>query len=232
LRTLRARAACERLGATVVERAAPRDLPMSDMMTVLLTEMWVLHKEYEDRADRYRPAIRDLVDAARNATDATAYILAQERRADLTAEWEQWFAAQGVDVLLEPTVQTVAHVRGQGYDPGHTGGEADPLIALTATWDLTGFPVAALPAALASVAGSPLACRSSRHAGARSQSSRPRPISNSTRCPRHWSLTRSATPGRRFCTRVRRARATQLPLRRARRGKRRGASAAASSPAL
>lgn len=43
---------------------------------------------------------------------------------------------------------TVAHVRGRGYEPGHTGGEADPLIAFTATSDLTGFPVAALPAGL------------------------------------------------------------------------------------
>jgi aspartyl-tRNA(Asn)/glutamyl-tRNA(Gln) amidotransferase subunit A len=151
-----ARAACELLGAAVVERSAPRDPPISDMTTVLLTEMWVLHREYADRADRYRPAIRELVDAASNATDAIAYIRAQERRADFTAEWEQWFADQGVDVLLEPTVPTVAHVRGQGYDPGHTGGEADPLIALTATWDLTGFPVAALPAGLGQRSGLPV----------------------------------------------------------------------------
>jgi Asp-tRNA(Asn)/Glu-tRNA(Gln) amidotransferase A subunit family amidase len=112
-----ARAACERLGATVVERSAPRDLPMSDMTTVLLTEMWVLHSGYSDRADHYRPAIRELVDAASNATDAIAYIHAQKRRANFTAEWEQWFTDQGVDVLLEPTVPTVAHVRGRGTSP-------------------------------------------------------------------------------------------------------------------
>jgi aspartyl-tRNA(Asn)/glutamyl-tRNA(Gln) amidotransferase subunit A len=41
-----------------------------------------------------------------------------------------------------------ARPRGDGYDPGHLGGEGDPLIALTATWNFTGFPVATLPAAL------------------------------------------------------------------------------------
>ena len=50
----------------------------------------------------------------------------------------------------------VAHVRGHGYDDGHAGGEGDPLITLTATWDLTGFPVAAMPAGT----GPAAACRS------------------------------------------------------------------------
>lgn len=140
-----ARAACERLGATVVEHPAPIELPADQMSAVLLAEMWAFHREFADRADRYRASIRELVDAARTANDAAAYIQAQQGRDAFTAEWEGWFAEHGVDFLLEPTVPVVAPPRGDGYDPGHAGGQGDPLISLTATWDLTGFPVAALP---------------------------------------------------------------------------------------
>jgi aspartyl-tRNA(Asn)/glutamyl-tRNA(Gln) amidotransferase subunit A len=53
-------------------------------------------------------------------------------------------------------VPIVARPRGQGYDPGHLGGEGDPLIELTALWDLTGFPVAALPAGVGPRSGLPV----------------------------------------------------------------------------
>jgi aspartyl-tRNA(Asn)/glutamyl-tRNA(Gln) amidotransferase subunit A len=39
----------------------------------------------------------------------------------------------------------VPYKRGPGYDRGHAGGPGDPMIALTAIWNLTGMPVAALP---------------------------------------------------------------------------------------
>lgn len=143
-----ARSACERLGASLVEHPAPAELPASYMTTVLLSEMRVLHRDYADRVGHYRASIRELVEASSEMTDAAAYIGAQERRAAFTAEWEGWFIGHGVDLLLEPTVPLVAPVRGAGYEPGHAGGEGDPLIALTSTWDLTGFPVAALPAGL------------------------------------------------------------------------------------
>ena len=126
------------------------------MTTILLAEMRVLHGGYAERADRYRPSIRELVDATASATDAARYIRAQERRAEFTAEWEGWFAEHGVDLVLEPTVPPVAHVRGAGYDVGHAGGQGDPLILLTATWDLTGFPVASLPAGLGAQSGLPV----------------------------------------------------------------------------
>ena len=48
-------------------------------------------------------------------------------------------------MLLEPTLPIVPYDRGPGYDRGHAGGQGDPMIALTALWDLTGMPVAALP---------------------------------------------------------------------------------------
>jgi aspartyl-tRNA(Asn)/glutamyl-tRNA(Gln) amidotransferase subunit A len=49
-----------------------------------------------------------------------------------------------------------ARPRGDGYDPGHLGGEGDPLIALTATWNFTGFPVATLPAGVGRDSGLPV----------------------------------------------------------------------------
>ena len=39
---------------------------------------------------------------------------------------------------------------------GTRAGRGDPLIALTATWDITGFPVAALPAGLGARTGLPV----------------------------------------------------------------------------
>jgi hypothetical protein len=50
----------------------------------------------------------------------------------------------------------VAPRRGSGYDPGHAGGEGDPLIALTSIWNLTGFPAAALPAGIGRRTGLPV----------------------------------------------------------------------------
>jgi aspartyl-tRNA(Asn)/glutamyl-tRNA(Gln) amidotransferase subunit A len=47
--------------------------------------------------------------------------------------------------VLEPTLPIVPYERGPGYDRGHAGGPGDPMIALTALWDMTGMPVAALP---------------------------------------------------------------------------------------
>jgi Asp-tRNA(Asn)/Glu-tRNA(Gln) amidotransferase A subunit family amidase len=144
------------LGATLVEHRAPDELPGRDLSAILLAEMWVLHRDYADRADRYRPAIRELVDASSTATDAGAYICAQRRRAAFTEEWEDWFARHGVDLVLEPTSPLVADVRGKGYDPGHAGGEGDPLIAFTSTWDLTGSPVATLPTGVGRSSGLPV----------------------------------------------------------------------------
>ena len=47
--------------------------------------------------------------------------------------------------MLEPTLPIVPYERGPGYDRGHAGGPGDPMIALTALWDMTGMPVASLP---------------------------------------------------------------------------------------
>jgi aspartyl-tRNA(Asn)/glutamyl-tRNA(Gln) amidotransferase subunit A len=151
-----ARAEAEKLGAGVVDHPAPAELPGEQMSAVLLAEMWAYHRRFADRADRYRPSIGELVEAAKGLEDPVAYIRAQRDRDAFTAEWESWFSEHAVDFVLEPTVPLVAPVRGDGYDIGHAGGEGDPMISLTSTWDLTGFPVASLPAGVGSSSGLPV----------------------------------------------------------------------------
>lgn len=140
-----ARIGCERLGARVIEAPAPWTVDWDDLTTVLLTEVWAYHARHDELHDRYRPAIAEFVEAARDFTVAVPYLAAQRRRTQGTAVWERWFADRGVDLVLEPTLPIVPYARGPGYDRGHAGGAGDPMIALTALWDMTGMPVAALP---------------------------------------------------------------------------------------
>jgi aspartyl-tRNA(Asn)/glutamyl-tRNA(Gln) amidotransferase subunit A len=137
--------ACEKLGARVVELDSPWRFDWNDLSIVLLTDVWSYHRRHAERHDRYRPAIAEFVEAARNFTDAVPYIEAQERRVQGTAAWEGWFAANAIDFVIEPTLPIVPYERGPGYDRGHAGGPGDPMIALTALWDMTGMPVVALP---------------------------------------------------------------------------------------
>ena len=136
---------CERLGARIVEPPAPWTLNWDDLSCVLSTDVWAYHQNFVGLHDRYRPAIAEFVEVARNFTDAQAYLAAQARRAEGTAAWEDWFTHNGVDLVLEPTLPILPYERGPGYERGHAGGAGDPLIELTALWDMTGMPVAALP---------------------------------------------------------------------------------------
>jgi aspartyl-tRNA(Asn)/glutamyl-tRNA(Gln) amidotransferase subunit A len=136
---------CQRLGARIVELPAPWTFEWDDLSYVLFTDVWAFHKELADRHDRYRPSIAEFVEAAANFTDAQAYLGAQQRRADGTSIWEAWFFEHDVDLVLEPTLPILPYERGPGYERGHAGGAGDPLIELTALWDMTGMPVAALP---------------------------------------------------------------------------------------
>jgi aspartyl-tRNA(Asn)/glutamyl-tRNA(Gln) amidotransferase subunit A len=151
-----ARSACERLGARLHAIDPVADPGRRDMTAIFLADMGAEHRAHAARAELYRPSIRQLAEAAVAAADAGRYLRAQEGRARLAAQWEHWFAANRVDLVLEPTVPIVAQPRGHGYDPGHLGGEGDPLIELTALWDLTGFPVAALPAGVGRRSGLPV----------------------------------------------------------------------------
>jgi aspartyl-tRNA(Asn)/glutamyl-tRNA(Gln) amidotransferase subunit A len=137
--------ACEQLGARVVELAAPWTFAWDDLSIILLTEAWAYHAQHRELREHYRAAIAEFVEAACRFTSAPAYLAAQQRRAAGATVWERWFADGGVDLVLEPTLPIVPYERGPGYDRGHAGGPGDPMIALTALWDMTGMPVAALP---------------------------------------------------------------------------------------
>jgi aspartyl-tRNA(Asn)/glutamyl-tRNA(Gln) amidotransferase subunit A len=137
--------ACTALGARVIARPAPWVGDMDDLGVVLMAEAWAYHARYQDQRERYRPAIAEFIGMASACTDVPAYLAAQARRAAGAALWERWFVAEGVDLVLEPTLPIVPYERGRGYERGHAGGPGDPMIALTALWDLTGMPVAALP---------------------------------------------------------------------------------------
>jgi aspartyl-tRNA(Asn)/glutamyl-tRNA(Gln) amidotransferase subunit A len=151
-----ARGAVERLGARVVQLPAPPDVAPKDSVTILFHEVWPYHAELAERRDRYRPSIREFVDLAREVHDPRRYDAAQARRAGVTERSRAWFADHGVDLLLEPTVPLTAPLRGHGYDSGNLGGEGDPLIVFTATWNFAGFPVAAVPAGLGARSGLPV----------------------------------------------------------------------------
>jgi aspartyl-tRNA(Asn)/glutamyl-tRNA(Gln) amidotransferase subunit A len=139
-----ARRALASLGARVV--AAPAwSVAWDDLSAVLLTEMWSYHRGFAAHRDLYRPSIAELVEAAEAFNDAGAYFSAQQRRSEATATCEAWFADNDVDLLLEPTLPTRPPPRGEGYQRGHAGGVGDPLISLTAQWDMTGMPVVSLP---------------------------------------------------------------------------------------
>jgi aspartyl-tRNA(Asn)/glutamyl-tRNA(Gln) amidotransferase subunit A len=148
--------ACERLGAEVVELAAAPGVTSEDSVTILFHDVWPYHATLADRADRYRASIREFVDVAERVHDPAAYAAAQDRREQVTQGWRAWFAEHRIDALLEPTVPMTAKPRGDGYDPGHLGGEGDPLIAFTATWNFTRFPVATLSAGLGPRSGLPV----------------------------------------------------------------------------
>ena len=140
-----ARRACESLGARVVSAPAPWDLDWDDLSRVLFTDAWSYHAQHAGAAARYRPAIAEFLEVAQGFTDAGGYLAAQARRDRGAARWERWFRDRDIDLVLEPTLPIVPYGRGPGYERGHAGGAGDPMIALTALWDMTGMPVAALP---------------------------------------------------------------------------------------
>jgi aspartyl-tRNA(Asn)/glutamyl-tRNA(Gln) amidotransferase subunit A len=149
-------AAVQRLGARVVTLPAAPDLTGPELNTVVLTEAGSYHRRHRDAATRYRASVGEFVAASDDFTAAAPYLAAQQRRAEVTAGWEDWFAQHEVDALLEPSVCGTAPPRGRGYDPGQPAGDGDLMIRLTATWNATGFPVASLPGGLGRRTGLPV----------------------------------------------------------------------------
>jgi aspartyl-tRNA(Asn)/glutamyl-tRNA(Gln) amidotransferase subunit A len=149
-------AALWELGATVVTVPAPADLSKADYDTIFLAEARTYHAQYADRASEYRPSVREFLAHDLAPMTVDVYLAAQQRRAAVTAAWQQWFAENDIAALIEPTAASTAPPRGHGYDAGRPMGGTDPLTAFTATWNVTGFPVAALPAGVGSRTGLPV----------------------------------------------------------------------------
>ncbi|HVW19504.1 MAG TPA: amidase family protein, partial [Solirubrobacteraceae bacterium] len=137
-----------------VDATPPDDMP--SYSAIMFAEVAEHHDAYADRRDRYRTSIREFVEVADGFRSAEAYIAAVRAREGSTAAWESWFAEHRVDVLLEPTCPSTAPARGHGYDSGNLGGETDPLIMLTHTWNHVGFPAVALPAGMGARTGLPV----------------------------------------------------------------------------
>lgn len=139
--------AAQLLGAQIVQPPAGPATEPTMAGVIIRREMADHHRAYADRRDRYRPMVLGQLDAIGDGPSATEYRLAQQRREELTRGWAAWFADHQVDAVLEPTVGMTAPLRavaGSGIvdDPA----VHQRLSEFPALWNLTGFPVVALPA--------------------------------------------------------------------------------------
>ena len=148
--------ACRQLGAVVVDAPPPKGSldVLDDFLSVLTSEVLAYHRRFDARRELYRSSTREWVEEGeRRAVTAEAYIALQVARRSLTATWMDWFTAERISAIVEPTVPVVAPLRGDGYD--HAGTDI-ALISLTHYWDWTGFPAVALPAGVGSRSGLPV----------------------------------------------------------------------------
>jgi aspartyl-tRNA(Asn)/glutamyl-tRNA(Gln) amidotransferase subunit A len=145
--------ACERLGARVVRAERPRAASLRGWAVIASVEFWSYHEQFAARHEAYRPFLRAVAADVRDAGRAAAYVRAQQERVALTGIWERWMAAAGIDLVLEATIPGPAPERTIGYAPEPA---PDPHILLTFAWNMTGFPVAALPAGLGPESGLPV----------------------------------------------------------------------------
>jgi aspartyl-tRNA(Asn)/glutamyl-tRNA(Gln) amidotransferase subunit A len=148
------------LAALPGERIDPPPPPvqldvLAEFFDLVLTEMLVYHRRFDDRRGDYRPAIRARLEHAEDrAMSAQEYIAGQAQRAEDTALWCDWLAEHRLDAIVEPTLPIVAPVRGKGYDEDEAFGDVEDL-SLTHYWDWTGFPVVSLPSGVGSRSGLP-----------------------------------------------------------------------------
>jgi aspartyl-tRNA(Asn)/glutamyl-tRNA(Gln) amidotransferase subunit A len=152
-------AAARALGATIVEPPPPdTDLDVGGpFLELVATDMLAWHAPLlAEKRGLYRRSILDLLEfAEQRAMTAVEYADAQWRRIESSHAWGDWLQEHRIDAVLEPTVPIVAPPRGHGYDAFFTD-EAIAYIALTHTWDWTGFPVVSLPSGAGSRSGLPV----------------------------------------------------------------------------
>ena len=127
---------------------------LGDFFDLVLTEMLVYHRRFDDRRSEYRYSNRARLEhAEERAMTAEEYIAGQNGRAEDTAAWVDWLEEHEIDAVVEPTLPIVAPVRGHGYEEPF--GDLDDL-SLTHYWDWTGFPVVALPSGVGQRSGLPV----------------------------------------------------------------------------
>jgi aspartyl-tRNA(Asn)/glutamyl-tRNA(Gln) amidotransferase subunit A len=127
---------------------------LAEFFDLVLTEMLVYHRRFDDRRDEYRFSNRARLEhAEQRAMTAEEYIAGQNGRREDTAAWCDWLAEHRLDAIVEPTLPIVAPLRGRGYEEPF--GDLDDL-SLTHYWDWTGFPVVALPSGVGSRSGLPV----------------------------------------------------------------------------
>jgi aspartyl-tRNA(Asn)/glutamyl-tRNA(Gln) amidotransferase subunit A len=142
-------------GERVEAPAPPARLDvLADFFDLVLTEMLVWHRRFDDRRDEYRPSNRGRLEhAERRAMTAEEYVGLQAGRTEDTNAWCDWFAEHRIDAIVEPTIPIVAPLRGSGYD--EVFGDVEDL-SLTHYWDWTGFPVVSLPSGVGRHSGLPV----------------------------------------------------------------------------
>ena len=127
---------------------------LGEFFDLVLTEMLVYHRRFDDRRDDYRLLEPRASRARRAAGDDGRGIRRRPGAAGRRTppRWCDWLAEHRIDALVEPTIPIVAPARGSGYDEPF--GDLDDL-SLTHYWDWTGFPVVALPSGVGKRSGLP-----------------------------------------------------------------------------
>ena len=137
---------------------------LGEFFDLVLTEMLVYHRRFDEQRDAYRYSNRARLEhAEERAMTAEEYIAGQNGRAEDTAAWRDWLDEHDIDAVVEPTIPIVAPVRGRGYEEPF--GDLDDL-SLTHYWDWTGFPVVALPSGVGQRSGLPVSVSLIGHPGA------------------------------------------------------------------
>ena len=127
---------------------------LAEFFDLVLTEMLVYPRRFDDRRDDYRFSNRARLEhAEQRAMSAEEYVASQNGRAEDTAAWCDWLAEHRIDAIVEPTLPIVAPLRGRGYEEPF--GDLDDL-SLTHYWDWTGLPVVALPSGVGRRSGLPV----------------------------------------------------------------------------
>ena len=86
---------------------------LGEFFDLVLTEMLVYHRRFDDRRDDYRFSNRARLEhAEQRAMTAEEYVVGQVGRTEDTAAWCDWLTEHRIDAVVEPTIPIVAPVRG------------------------------------------------------------------------------------------------------------------------